>query len=190
MGGASSIAGDIVRRCLQRICRWSHNSRIPSLPKKPRTSVRGVCHDPFNFMLNHTEDIDEQNFYVEKFDTLDGTHWEIALDIQQQIQEILDHEAEEQSWQYPVLITPENLNPPTVQRLNLQLSEGGAVTSIADYDTGDSLNTIIDNVLIRIACSGFVSVMPLFSCPSDPGLVCIPYETNHTMDIVVAYHGK
>ena len=28
------------------------------------------------------------------------------------------------------------------------------------------------------------------SCPSDPGLVCIPYETNHTMDIVVAYHGK
>jgi predicted lactoylglutathione lyase len=48
-------------------------------------------------MLNHTEDIDEQNFYVEKFDTLDGTHWEIALDIQQQIQEILDHEAEEQS---------------------------------------------------------------------------------------------
>ena len=52
------------------------------------------------------------------------------------------------------------------------------------------MNTIIDNVLIRIACSDFVSVMPLFSCPSDPGLVCIPYETNHTMDIVVAYHGK
>ena len=51
-------------------------------------------------MLNHTEDIDEQNFYVEKFDTLDGTHWEIALDIQQQIQEILDREAEKQSWQY------------------------------------------------------------------------------------------
>ena len=54
-------------------------------------------YDPFNFMLNHTEDIDEQNFYVEKFDTLDGTHWEIALDIQQQIQEILDRKAEKQS---------------------------------------------------------------------------------------------
>lgn len=54
-------------------------------------------YDPFNFMLNHTEDINEQNFYVEEFDTLDGTHWEIALDIQQQIQEILDQEGEDLS---------------------------------------------------------------------------------------------
>lgn len=44
------------------------------------------------FMLNHTEDIDDRNFYVEEFDTLDGTHWEIAVDIEKQIQEYLDKE--------------------------------------------------------------------------------------------------
>lgn len=53
-------------------------------------------YDPFNFMLNHTGEIDDHNFYVEKFDTLDGTHWEIALDIQQQIQDVLDRRTEEQ----------------------------------------------------------------------------------------------
>ena len=52
-------------------------------------------YDPFNFMLNHIKDIDERNYYVESFDTLDGTHWEISVDIGQQIQELLDEETEE-----------------------------------------------------------------------------------------------
>ena len=52
-------------------------------------------YDPFNFMLNHTKSIDDQNFYVEEFDTLDGTHWAIALDIRQELQDLLDREAEE-----------------------------------------------------------------------------------------------
>lgn len=52
-------------------------------------------YDPFNFMLNRTESIDDQNFYVEEFDTLDGTHWAIALDIRQRLQDLLDLEAEE-----------------------------------------------------------------------------------------------
>ena len=52
-------------------------------------------YDPFSFMLNHTEDIDDRNFYVEEFDTLDGTHWEIAVDIEKQIQEYLDKETED-----------------------------------------------------------------------------------------------
>ena len=52
-------------------------------------------HDPFSFMLNHTEDIDAHNFYVEEFDTLDGTHWAIAVDIEKQIQDYLDKETED-----------------------------------------------------------------------------------------------
>ena len=51
--------------------------------------------DPFNFMLNHTMDIDDHNYYVETFDTLDGKHWEIALDIEQKIQKYLDRESED-----------------------------------------------------------------------------------------------
>lgn len=54
-------------------------------------------YDPFNFMLNHTKDIDDHNYYVETFDTLDGTHWEIALDIEQKIQKYLDRESEDKS---------------------------------------------------------------------------------------------
>ncbi len=52
-------------------------------------------YDPFGFMLNHTEEIDTENCYVEKFDTLDGTHWKIALDVHQQIQDLLDQESRE-----------------------------------------------------------------------------------------------
>jgi len=52
-------------------------------------------YDPFNFMLNHTKDIDDHNYYVETFDTLDGTHWEISVDIERQILDHLDEDAEE-----------------------------------------------------------------------------------------------
>ena len=47
-------------------------------------------YDPFSFMLRHTKDIDDHNCYVEEFDTLDGTHWEIAVDIEKQIQMLLE----------------------------------------------------------------------------------------------------
>ena len=46
--------------------------------------------DPFSFLLNHNCDIDDNNFYVEKFDTLDGTHWEIAVDVGDQFLDLLD----------------------------------------------------------------------------------------------------
>ena len=49
--------------------------------------------DPFKFMLNHTAYIDDHNCYVEEFDTPKGTHWEIAVDIDQQLLEELDKEA-------------------------------------------------------------------------------------------------
>ena len=52
-------------------------------------------YDPFNFMLNHTKDIDDHNYYVETFDTLDGTHWEISVDIEQQLLDQLDEETKE-----------------------------------------------------------------------------------------------
>lgn len=51
--------------------------------------------DPFSFMLNKSCDIDENNFYVETFDTLDGTHWEIAVDIGAQILNYPDEEGRE-----------------------------------------------------------------------------------------------
>lgn len=52
-------------------------------------------YDPFSFMLHHTKDIDDTNCYVEEFDTLDGVHWEISVDIEQRILEGLDMEDEE-----------------------------------------------------------------------------------------------
>ena len=51
--------------------------------------------DPFNFILNHNCYIDDNNYYVEEFDTLDGAHWEIALDINEQIQRTLDEETDQ-----------------------------------------------------------------------------------------------
>ncbi len=48
--------------------------------------------DPFKIMLNHTRYIDEHNCYVEEFDTPKGTHWEIAVDIDQPLLEELDKE--------------------------------------------------------------------------------------------------
>ena len=51
-------------------------------------------YDPFSFMLHHTKDIDDTNCYVEEFDTLDGVHWEISVDIEQRILDGLDMEDE------------------------------------------------------------------------------------------------
>lgn len=47
-------------------------------------------HDPFSFMLNHYCSIDDNNSYVEEFDTLDGVHWEIAVDVADHLLEMLD----------------------------------------------------------------------------------------------------
>ena len=49
-------------------------------------------YDPFNFMLNWDCDLDDNNCYVESFDTLDGTHWEIAVDVSDQVLRLLDEE--------------------------------------------------------------------------------------------------
>lgn len=48
--------------------------------------------DPFSFMLNREWYIDDNNCYVEAFDTLDGSHWEIAVDINDWLLELLDEE--------------------------------------------------------------------------------------------------
>lgn len=55
--------------------------------------------DPFSFMLNHTCNIDNANCYVEEFDTLDGVHWSIAVDIEKQILDFLDQETETEAYQ-------------------------------------------------------------------------------------------
>ena len=49
-------------------------------------------HDPFSFMLNHYCSIDDNNCYVEEFDTLDGAHWEIAVDVADHLLDMLDEE--------------------------------------------------------------------------------------------------
>ncbi len=64
--------------------------------EEQRKSQRMPPYDPFSFMLNRTEEIDASNFYVEQFDTLDGIHWEIALDLEQQILETLEEESQAQ----------------------------------------------------------------------------------------------
>lgn len=46
----------------------------------------------YNFMLNHFCSIDDNNYYVEEFDTLDGAHWEIAVDMDGQLLDMLDEE--------------------------------------------------------------------------------------------------
>ena len=50
--------------------------------------------DPFCFKLNHTCEIDKNNCYVEAFDTMDGAHWAIAVDIERQILDFIDWETE------------------------------------------------------------------------------------------------
>ncbi len=46
-------------------------------------------YDPFSFMLNHHCEIDDHNYYVESFDTLDGTHWEIAVDVDDKLLDLM-----------------------------------------------------------------------------------------------------
>ena len=52
--------------------------------------------DPFSFMLNHYCSIDDNNSYVEEFDTLDGVHWEIAVDVADHLPEMLDEETKDE----------------------------------------------------------------------------------------------
>ncbi len=51
--------------------------------------------DSFRFMFNHIDYIDDHNCYVEAFDTPDGAHWEIAVDIDRQLLDKLDEETRE-----------------------------------------------------------------------------------------------
>ena len=53
--------------------------------------------DSFSYILNHDCTIDDDNFYVESFDTIDGTRWEIALDVSAQILQYLDEQTAEES---------------------------------------------------------------------------------------------
>ena len=56
-------------------------------------------YDPFNFMLNHLCSIDDNNCYVEEFDTLDETHWEIAVNVEKQLLELLDKETQSEEYE-------------------------------------------------------------------------------------------
>ncbi len=56
-------------------------------------------YDPFNFMLNHLCSIDDNNCYVEEFDTLDGAHWEIAVNVEKQLLELLDEETQREEYE-------------------------------------------------------------------------------------------
>ena len=49
-------------------------------------------YDPFSFMLHHECFIDDNNLYVEQFETLDGVQWEIAVDVGEQLLDLLDDE--------------------------------------------------------------------------------------------------
>ena len=55
--------------------------------------------DPFSFMLNHYCSIDDNNYYVEEFDTLDGAHWEIAIDVDEQLLDMLDEETKGEEYE-------------------------------------------------------------------------------------------
>ena len=45
-------------------------------------------------ITNHLCSIDDNNCYVEEFETLDGAHWEIAVNIEEQLLEFLDEETQ------------------------------------------------------------------------------------------------
>ena len=53
-------------------------------------------HDPFSFMLNHYCSTDDNNCYVEEFDTLDGAHWEITVDVADHLLDMLDEETKDE----------------------------------------------------------------------------------------------
>ena len=50
--------------------------------------------NPFSFLLHRSYSIDDNNFYVEAFDTLDGSHWEISVDVSEHILDLLDNETQ------------------------------------------------------------------------------------------------
>ena len=51
--------------------------------------------DPFSFLLNWECFFDDHNCYVEAFDTLNGAHWEIAVDVDHRLLELLDEDTED-----------------------------------------------------------------------------------------------
>lgn len=55
--------------------------------------------DPFSFMLNHYCSIDDNNCYVEQFDTLDGAHWEIAINVDEQLLDMMDEEIQGEEYE-------------------------------------------------------------------------------------------
>ena len=53
-------------------------------------------YDQFSFILHHKCFIDDNNLYVEQFETLDGVQWEIAVDIEKQLLDMLDRETQDE----------------------------------------------------------------------------------------------
>ncbi len=49
--------------------------------------------------LTHICSIDDNNCYVEEFDTLDGTYWEIAVNVEKQLLELLDEETQSKEYE-------------------------------------------------------------------------------------------
>lgn len=78
------------------VCRWT----CPVCNRRPSTSMiedyvrseRNIEYDPFLFLEHHECFIDDNNLYVEQFETLDGVQWEIAVDVDGQLLDMLDDE--------------------------------------------------------------------------------------------------
>ena len=83
--------------CRSGCCAYNAMMEMWSAQEKEYSAMPPM--DPFSFMLNHFCSIDDNNYYVEEFDMLDGAHWEISVDVDEQLLDMLDEETKGEEYE-------------------------------------------------------------------------------------------
>ena len=82
------------------VCMWTcpvcNRHTSTSMIEDYARSERDIEYDPFLFLEHHECFIDDNNLYVEQFETLDGIQWEIAVDVGEHLLDMLDDETKDE----------------------------------------------------------------------------------------------
>ena len=77
-------------------CKWDYpiynRHRSKSILEDYIRRENNPDYNPFDSLQHHECFIDDNNLYVEQFETLDGAQWEIAVDVGEQLLDMLDDE--------------------------------------------------------------------------------------------------
>ena len=80
----------------RRGCLIFDTARSTGLTEAYLRSARCPGFDPFDHPQHRESFIDDNNLYVERFETLDGVRWEIAVDVDEQLLEMLDEKTRDE----------------------------------------------------------------------------------------------